>query len=150
MNIESYIALAVGVIFSLIYAEMTGILPAGLVVPGYLALTFTSPMIIISTLLIAFITYLIVMHVVGRYTILYGRRKFTAMLTVGIILKVIFDYFVQIPTPFGIFELQALGVVIPGLIANTIQRQGVIPTVGSTIALSASTFLVVLTYNTIV
>ena len=37
---DLYIAIVVGVLLSLLYAEKTGIVPAGLVVPGYLALVF--------------------------------------------------------------------------------------------------------------
>ncbi|WP_085994242.1 poly-gamma-glutamate biosynthesis protein PgsC [Oceanobacillus senegalensis] len=150
MVTDAYIALAVGAFFSLLYVERTGILPAGIVVPSYLALTFTSPMIIVGTLFIAFITYLFVMKVIGRFTVLYGRRKFTAMLLCGIIFKIIFDQFVNIPTTLGMIELQVLGMVVPGIIANTIQRQGVIPTVSSTVLLSALTYSVLLTYNSIV
>ncbi|MBU8879136.1 poly-gamma-glutamate biosynthesis protein PgsC [Bacillus sp. FJAT-29790] len=142
-------ALVVGVILSLLYAEKTGVMPAGLVVPGYLALVFTSPIYIIVTLMISLLTFLIVMKIVARYTILYGKRKFTAMLTVGILLKLAVDYFYPMAVPFGAVELIAIGVIIPGLIANTIQKQGVLPTFGSTLVLTASTFLVVMTYNII-
>lgn len=37
---DLYIALILGVLLSLIFAEKTGIVPAGLVVPGYLGLVF--------------------------------------------------------------------------------------------------------------
>lgn len=40
---DLYISLVLGIILSLIFAEKTGVLPAGLVVPGYLALVFDQP-----------------------------------------------------------------------------------------------------------
>ncbi|MGE8081678.1 poly-gamma-glutamate biosynthesis protein PgsC [Peribacillus loiseleuriae] len=144
---EVYIALVVGVILSLFYAEKTGVIPAGLVVPGYLALVFTSPLFLLVTLLISLLTFLIVTKVVTRFTILYGRRKFTAMLTVGILLKLIFDYFYSLVVPIEVVGLAAIGVIVPGLIANTIQKQGVFPTLSSTLLLTASTFCIVLTYK---
>ncbi len=81
---DLYIALVLGVLVSLLFAEKTGILPAGLVVPGYLALIFDQPIFIAMVLVISILTYLIVTHVFSRFTILYGRRKFAAMLTTGI------------------------------------------------------------------
>ncbi|MBA9026339.1 poly-gamma-glutamate biosynthesis protein PgsC [Peribacillus huizhouensis] len=144
---EVYIALVVGVILSLFYAEKTGIIPAGLVVPGYLALVFTSPLFLLVTILISLLTFLIVTKVVTRFTILYGRRKFTAMLTVGILLKLTFDYFYSLAVPIEVVGLAAIGVIVPGLIANTIQKQGVFPTLSSTLLLTASTFCIVLTYK---
>lgn len=137
---DLYISLIIGVVFSLLYAEKTGVVPAGLVVPGYLGLVFDQPVFILVVLVLSFLTYLIVTQVISRFTILYGRRKFTAMLTMGILLKLIFDYFYPI-VPFEIFEFRGIGVIVPGLIANTIQKQGLTPTVGSTLLLSGLTFL---------
>ncbi|OYD09933.1 poly-gamma-glutamate biosynthesis protein PgsC [Paludifilum halophilum] len=142
---DLYISLVVGVVFSLLYAEKTGIVPAGLVVPGYLGLVFDQPVFILTVLGLSFLTYLIVTHVIGRFTILYGRRKFAAMLTMGIVLKLLFDYFYPL-VPFEIFEFRGIGIIVPGLIANTIQKQGLLPTVGSTLILSGLTFLTMFVY----
>ncbi|MBB6448387.1 poly-gamma-glutamate biosynthesis protein PgsC/CapC [Geomicrobium halophilum] len=139
---ELYIALVIGVVLSLIYTERTGVMPAGLIVPGYLALVFDQPIFLVMVFFISFLTYIITMHVVGRLTVLYGRRKFAAMMTVGILLKMIFDYFYPI-FPFETVEFRGLGVIVPGLIANSFQRQGVMPTLVSTLVLSGITFLIV-------
>ncbi|QDI91900.1 poly-gamma-glutamate biosynthesis protein PgsC [Salicibibacter halophilus] len=144
---EITIALVAGVTFSLVFAEKTGILPAGLVVPGYLALVIDAPLYAISIFFVSFATYLAVMHVINRFTILYGRRKFTAMLLTGILLKLGFDNVFGI-TPIDVGNLQAIGLIVPGLIANTIQRQGVIPTISSTMLLSFLSFGVLLLYQT--
>ncbi|MBM7631627.1 poly-gamma-glutamate biosynthesis protein PgsC [Geomicrobium sediminis] len=139
---ELYIALVIGVVLSLIYTERTGIMPAGLIVPGYLALVFDQVIFLVMIFFLSFITYLIVTQVVGRVTILYGRRKFAAMMTVGILVKMIFDYFYPV-FPFETVEFRGLGVIVPGLIANAFQRQGVLPTTLSTLVLSGITFLIV-------
>lgn len=145
---DVYLAMVAGVIFSLFYAEKTGVLPAGLVVPGYLAMMFGDLVSIAVVFLISFITFLIVMKVVARFTILYGRRKFTAMLTVAIILKLAFDFlFPDMIMPEAVEGLKAIGIIVPGLIANTIQKQGVLPTVGSTMLLSGLTFCLVFIIN---
>ncbi|MGN7175661.1 poly-gamma-glutamate biosynthesis protein PgsC [Cytobacillus sp. SAFR-174] len=136
---DLYVALVLGVTLSLIFTEKTGVLPAGLVVPGYLALVFNQPVFMVVVLLISILTYLIVTHGIGRWVILYGRRKFAAMLITGICLKLILDYFYPI-MPFEIFEFRGIGVIVPGLIANTIQKQGMPLTLGSTLLLSGLTF----------
>ena len=143
---EIAVALVAGVTFSLFFAEKTGILPAGLVVPGYLALIIDAPLYAISILFISFATYLVVMQVINRFTILYGRRKFSAMLLTGILLKLGFDSFIGL-APTEMEQLQAIGLIVPGLIANTIQRQGLIPTVASTILLTLLTFAVLMIYQ---
>ncbi len=133
------VALIIGVVLSLLFAEKTGIVPAGLVVPGYLALTMTEPAYIVLIFLASFVTYLIVMKGLSRYMILYGRRKFSLMLIVGIAVKVIFDYTIPIEA-VQVSAIQEIGIIVPGIIANTIQRQGVMPTVATTLLLSATTF----------
>ncbi|MDQ0220188.1 poly-gamma-glutamate biosynthesis protein PgsC [Peribacillus cavernae] len=142
---DLYIALVLGVLLSLLFAEKTGILPAGLVVPGYLALVFDQPVFLAVIFLISIITYFIVTKFIAKFTILYGRRKFAAMLTTGILLKVAFDYLYPV-MPFEIAEFRGIGVVVPGLIANTMQKQGLALTVSSTLLLSGGTFLCMYLY----
>jgi poly-gamma-glutamate biosynthesis protein PgsC/CapC len=147
---DLYISLIIGVVLSLLYAEKVGVVPAGLIVPGYMGLVFDQPIFVASVLFISFLTYLIVTKGVARVTILYGRRKFAAMLTVGIALKLVFDYFAPMTFPYLPFEMQefrGIGIIVPGLIANTIQKQGFVPTVGSTLLLSGSTFLIMFVYH---
>lgn len=142
---DLYIALVLGVILSLLFSERTGIVPAGMVVPGYLALIFDQPIFIAVIFGISLLTYVIVTYGLSRITLLYGRRKFAAMLAVGIVLKLILDY--TYPTlPFEILEFRGIGVIVPGLIANTIQKQGAVITIGSTLLLSGLTFVILSVY----
>ena len=143
---DLYVALTLGVILSLIFSEKTGIIPAGLVVPGYLGLIFDQPVFIMMVLLISLLTYLIVTYGISRFVILYGKRKFATMLVVGISLKLIFDYFYPL-MPFEIYEFRGIGVIVPGLIANTIQKQGLVVTLGSTLLISGATFGLMFLYN---
>ena len=143
---DLYVALTLGVLLSLIFSEKTGIIPAGLVVPGYLGLIFDQPVFLMMVLLISLLTYVIVTYGISRFVILYGKRKFAAMLVVGISLKLIFDYFYPI-MPFEIYEFRGIGVIVPGLIANTIQKQGLVVTLGSTLLISGATFVLMFLYN---
>ncbi|MRU02763.1 poly-gamma-glutamate biosynthesis protein PgsC, partial [Bacillus anthracis] len=96
-------------------------------------------------LFISILTYVIVTYGVSRFMILYGRRKFAATLITGICLKLLFDYCYPV-MPFEIFEFRGIGVIVPGLIANTIQRQGLPLTIGTTILLSGATFAIMNIY----
>ncbi|MFZ5989719.1 MAG: poly-gamma-glutamate biosynthesis protein PgsC [Bacillota bacterium] len=146
---DLYLAIIVGIFLTLIYTELTGVLPGGLIVPGYLALCFGDPIVLLTILVISCLTYLIVVHVVARFVILYGRRKFAAMLSVAIILKLIMDFFYPV-VPFQILELSGVGVIVPGIIANTYQKQGFIHTTLSTLLLSTLTFGIIFGYSLIV
>ncbi|ADM39563.1 poly-gamma-glutamate biosynthesis protein PgsC [Bacillus spizizenii ATCC 6633 = JCM 2499] len=142
---DLYIALILGVLLSLIFAEKTGIVPAGLVVPGYLGLVFNQPVFILLVLLVSLLTYVIVKYGLSKFMILYGRRKFAAMLITGIVLKIAFDSLYPI-VPFEIAEFRGIGIIVPGLIANTIQKQGLTITFGSTLLLSGATFAIMFVY----
>jgi poly-gamma-glutamate biosynthesis protein PgsC/CapC len=143
---DLYIAIVIGVLLSLLYAEKTGIMPAGLVVPGYLALIFDQVMYVLVVGLISLITYLLVSQVLSRFTVLYGRRKFAAMLTVGVLMKMSMDYLYPL-TPFPVMELRGIGVIVPGLLANSIQKQGVLPTFSATFVIAFVTFVLVTAYS---
>ncbi len=139
---ELYLSLVLGVVVSLVYAERTGVIPAGLVVPGYLALVLDQMLFVGAIFIISFVTFVVVHFGVSRLVILYGRRRFVAMLGVGIVLKLAFDALYP-AMPFEVYEFRGIGVIVPGLIANSIARQGVPHTVISTLLLSGVTFLLV-------
>jgi poly-gamma-glutamate biosynthesis protein PgsC/CapC len=139
---ELYLSLLIGVAVSLVYAERTGVIPAGLVVPGYLALVLDQVIFVAFILLISFVTFLVVEKGVSRWVILYGRRRFLAMMIVGVLCKLVFDRLYP-ALPFEVYEFRGIGVIVPGLIANAIARQGVVYTLSSTLLLSGLTFLLV-------
>ncbi|MBL7564708.1 poly-gamma-glutamate biosynthesis protein PgsC [Staphylococcus saccharolyticus] len=143
---ELYFSLFVGVVLSLIFAEKFGINPAGLVVPGYLALIFDQPVMLLSVLIISCLTFFIVNNGISKWVILYGRRKFAAMILTGMVLKFIFDLLYPL-TPFEMVEVSGIGVVIPGIIANTIQKQGVVITLSTTMLLTCITYVILFLYS---
>lgn len=143
---ELYFSLFVGVVLSLIFAEKFGINPAGLVVPGYLALIFDQPIMLLSVIIISCLTFFIVNNGISKWVILYGRRKFAAMILTGMVLKFIFDLIYPL-TPFEMVEVSGIGVVIPGIIANTIQKQGVVITLSSTMLLTCITYVILFLYS---
>ncbi|RZH98428.1 poly-gamma-glutamate biosynthesis protein PgsC, partial [Staphylococcus condimenti] len=89
-----------------------------LVVPGYLALIFDQPIILLSVLFISCLTYFIVAHVISLVALLYGRRKFASMILTGISLQFFIDLIYPL-TPFEVVQISGIGIVIPSIIANT-------------------------------
>ena len=145
---ELYVAIIIGTMLSLIYTEITGILPAGLVVAGYIALMYSHPYTILIIFLISCLTYLIVTHGVAKIVILYGRRKYLAMMTVGVFITLLMELLIPY-LPYEFYGIAGIGVIVPGIIANTIQRQGFVHTILSTLLISAATFLLLFGYNAI-
>ena len=143
---ELYFSLFVGIVLSLIFAEKFGINPAGLVVPGYSALIFDQPIMLLSVLIISCLTYFIVAHGISKVALLYGRRKFAAMILTGMIIKFVFDLIYPL-TPFEVVQISGIGIVIPGIIANTIQKQGTITTLASCMLLTCITYVVLFAYS---
>ena len=118
---ELYFSLFVGVVLSLIFAEKFGINP-GISRSRLFSFDFDQPIMLLSVLIIGCLTYFIVSNGISKWVILYGRRKFAAMI-LGMVIKFIFDLLYPL-TPFEMVEVSGIGVVIPGIIANTIQKQG--------------------------
>ena len=124
-------AFGIGIIIGFIFFEISGLTAGGIIVPGYLALHINEPGRIIFTLLISLVVYGLV-RITAQYIILFGRRRFFMMILVGFLIRFLFDYFRILTSEMGL-ELQAIGYIIPGLIANEFYRQGVIRTLLSII-----------------
>ena len=121
---DLYIALTVGVLVSLFLSEVFGVVPGGTIVPGFLAILFDSPLTVLLIFLIAFVTFGLVNYVLPRFVILYGRRRFVAVLLIGVLIKLVMEPFYPI-LPFVVLEFRGIGVIVPGLIANCFCKQGV-------------------------
>lgn len=135
-------SIGIGLMMSLVFAELTGLSAGGLIVPGYLALYFDQPMRIVATLVTALMTFLVVKGISG-YVILYGRRRFVAMIITGFLLGYVSAKHMWRIPDIGA-DMRAVGYVIPGLIANEFLKQGVVRTTLSVIAVSAAVRLVLI------
>lgn len=123
-----------GVLISLLYTEVTGF-SAGLVVPGYLVLSLHSPVRLIITLLVA-IAAVLLCRGMAHWLILYGRRRFTALLCLTFVLGLLLDIWKVVPGAVGV-----IGVIIPGVIAREMDRQGILWT---TLSLGVTTGILAL------
>jgi gamma-polyglutamate biosynthesis protein CapC len=122
------LAITLGLILSLLSYEVFGLAAGGIVVPGYIALQLSHPDRLAGTLAVSLLTYLII-KVLGNYTFLYGRRQMVLCLLIGCLLAYFSRYFLAINLASSSLELQAVGWVVPGLIAHWFEKQGVFKTI---------------------
>lgn len=141
VSTDLYVAIILGLTLSLLFQEKFGINPGGMVVPGYLALTMNNPKSLIVIFLLSILTYIIVEFGLNKFLILYGRRRFLAMLLVCMLLKIAIDT-LNISMGMSLGVLDGVGIVIPGLIANCFYKQGIKLTAVSTIGVSLVVFVI--------
>jgi poly-gamma-glutamate biosynthesis protein PgsC/CapC len=120
-------AFALGIALGFIFFELTGLTAGGIIVPGYIALYIDHPLTILTTLIVALLTFAVVYNL-SKFMIIFGRRRFLLMILCGFLLKLLFDYF-RISALDPSFDLQVIGFIIPGLIANEFARQGILKTI---------------------
>jgi poly-gamma-glutamate biosynthesis protein PgsC/CapC len=115
-------SIALGLFVGFIFFELTGIVAGGLVTPGYFALYYDRPQLIAETLMAALIT-MVCIRLLSMVTILYGRRRFIVTVLIGFALQwsmgVMFWGQLVAET-----RIDALGFIIPGLLAHEMERQG--------------------------
>ncbi len=140
MNESHVLVIGIGLAMSLLYAELFGVTPGGIVVPGYLALAIPEPLTVALTLGVALLTFFAV-RVIATIAIVYGRRLNVLSILIGFLLGALVRTKFAAGSPFGAFEVDVVGYVVPGLLAIWMDRQGVVPTISSAITASAATRL---------
>jgi len=141
------VSIGIGLVLSLIFSELFALAAGGMVVPGYLAMSLHEPLSIMSTLLIALATWLVVSGL-GQYVVLYGRRRTVLMILVGFLLNALFARYVNLHIETGDLDLTAIGHIIPGLIAIWFERQGAIATAAAlAIAVVTIRLILILIYG---
>ncbi len=138
------IAVGLGVVFSLLFNEFFGVAAGGIVVPGYVALQMHDPYQLFGTLAVSFLTFLI-LRGTSHYIFIYGRRRMVLAILIGFLL----GYLSRQLVVHNLFDIdirfQAIGFIIPGLIANWMERQGLFQTIaGVVIAASAVRLLLMI------
>lgn len=120
------ITLAIGIVVSLVLVELTGVTAGAIIAPGYVALLLDQPQALLG-LLIAVVGTHAVVSVIAPWLFLYGTRRLTVSVLVGLVLATGLAYlrgeFVS-----ELLIWAGLGYVIPGLIAHQWYRQGFLPT----------------------
>jgi poly-gamma-glutamate biosynthesis protein PgsC/CapC len=142
------VSIALGIAVSMLFFEKQNLVPGGVIVPGYVALTLDRPYLLLSTFAVAVITMFSIRRV-ANHIVLFGRRKFSFMMLMSFVIawgmqslvSVVLSWS-QIPTvgPTGVF--QVIGFIIPGLVANSMERQGVTKTIYALTIVSVITYVI--------
>ncbi len=136
-----YETLFVGLVVTVIYIEIMDIYPGGIIVPAYMAFFLDHPLKILATVGIAFLS-LGSYRVLASRMIIFGKRRFVLFILLGSIWSLV--GLRLFPHLFlGASELNVIGWVIPGLLANHLERQRWIPTLASLFTVSAMTYFLV-------
>ena len=118
------IAVVLSVILGFLSSEFLGLASGGLISAGYLSLYVTSPWRIVATLVLAVLIHFLV-KLLDQFVFLYGRRRFMACILLSVVLSWVLTRFIG---SYISVDLRIIGYLIPGLIANDMQRQGVLKT----------------------
>jgi len=129
----------IGLILSLVFIGITGFFPGGIIVPSYLVLFLDQPARMAGTLMAAFLA-LWSYKAASCYLILFGRRRFVFMILVGGIWALLWRELVPSIFPISM-EFRVIGWVIPGLVANHFERQGVIVTTASLVTVTVVIYI---------
>jgi poly-gamma-glutamate biosynthesis protein PgsC/CapC len=116
----------IGLVVGFVFYELTGISPGGVIAPAYLALFIYEPGKIAMTIAIALAVYFII-RFLSSHMIIYGRRKFLLAVVLSFFLKLLIETQIQ-PIDAIKLDLQSIGYIIPGLIANEMGRQKIVST----------------------
>ena len=140
------ISIGIGLGVALFLSELFGMAGAGLVVPGYLALHLTNPVLVTATIVAGLAAYVFV-RALGSIMIIFGRRRTVLMILAGYLAGMGARYLIDVAgltTSQGTIELTVIGFIIPGLIAVWIDRRGVIESLSSLVIASVIVRLILI------
>jgi len=120
-------AIGLGLVISLLFSETLGLAAGGMVVPGYLALMIHEPLRIIGTVTVALITFA-TLQLLSRYVLIYGRRRIVMAVLIGFVFGALSRDLLMFKVRGTPVDARTIGFVVPGLIANWMERQGVLQT----------------------
>ncbi len=136
-----YETLFIGLVVAVFYVELMDIYPGGIIVPAYMAFYLDQPLRVLATLVIAFLS-LITYKFLSRYFILFGKRRFVAFVLLGALWAQL--WFLALPYLFtDSLGLKAVGWLIPGLLANNLEKQKIVPTLASLFTVAVITYFLV-------
>ena len=128
--------LLIGILLALLWTEFTDLSPGGIIVPAYFALYYNSPERMAGTVVLALLSLLIV-RLLSRVMIFYGRRRYTMFLLTGAALKLAAAW-------LGFGTALSIGILIPGILGRDMERQHILPTLLSLCIVTMLTRLAVI------
>ena len=135
------VSIGLGIVLSLILSESLGVTAGGIIDPGYISLYLHQPLQVLITFVVAAIVYGII-HLLSKVMFLYGKRRLVLALILGFFLGYISRHYIY--SPFDNLSFAVIGNIIPGLIANWMDRQGVVRTLSVVIVTAVLVKLLVM------
>lgn len=137
----TYETFFIGIILAALYVEVMSIYPGGIIVPAYMALFIDQPLRILVTVAVALLS-LVSYRLLSRALILFGRRRFVMLILLGALWGQV--WFLLLPhIHSGPVEFRVIGWVIPGLLANNLERQKFFQTLAALFTVSVLAYVVV-------
>ena len=143
---EPGIYIGIGMVLSLFLTETLGVTAGGIIVPGYIAMNLESPDRLIITFGISILTFLII-KLLSKFIIVYGKRRLVLALLIGFLLGYLSRSENMITAGLGTTDFIVIGNIIPGLIANWMDRQGVLRTISTVLITAGITKLCIMTIS---
>ena len=141
------VAIGLGVLISLFFLETFGAAAGGIVIAGYVAMYLHQPMTILATLSISVVVFITV-KILGNFMFIYGRRRMVITVLLGFIIGWLARYYGIFANFSGDYSVNVIGFIIPGLIANAMEKQGVIKTLSIMVVAAVTVrILLVLIFN---
>ena len=143
---EPGIYIGIGMVLSLFLTETLGVTAGGIIVPGYIAMNLESPERLIITFGISILTFLLI-KLLSKFIMVYGKRRLVLALLIGFLLGYLSRSENMITADLGTTDFIVIGNIIPGLIANWMDRQGVLRTISTVLITAGITKLCIMTIS---
>ncbi len=137
----AYETIFVGLLLSVFFIEAFGIYPGGIIVPAYFALYLDEPLRMGVTILAAFMS-LLSYRLLSRFLILFGKRRFVTFILLGALFSELWSLLIPhlSSDPLG---LRTIGWLIPGLLANNLEKQKMGITLASLFVVASATYFLI-------
>ena len=143
---EPGIYIGIGMVLSLFLTETIGVTAGGIIVPGYIAMNLENPERLVITFGVSIITFLLI-KLLSQYIMVYGKRRLVLALLIGFLLGYLSRSENMITAGLGTTDFIVIGNIIPGLIANWMDRQGVLRTISTVLITAGITKLCIMTIS---
>ena len=143
---EPGIYIGIGMVLSLFLTETLGVTAGGIIVPGYIAMNLENPERLVITFGLSIITFLLI-KLLSRYIMVYGKRRLVLALLIGFLLGYLTRSENNLVSSLTELDFVVIGNIIPGLIANWMDRQGVLRTICTVLITAGITKLLIMTVS---
>jgi len=143
---EPGIYIGIGMVLSLFLTETLGVTAGGIIVPGYIAMNLEEPSRLITTFGISIITFLLI-QLISKFILVYGKRRLVLALLIGFLLGYLTRTENNLFSELTQMDFIVIGNIIPGLIANWMDRQGVLRTIFTIMITAGVTKLFIMTLS---